>query len=118
VNFLWSSNVPSQTSKAPAPAPEDTTRRFADEPRSFRHLDITERQLEVLYWVQEGKSASDIGGILGLSHRTVEHHLEKVCHHLGVRTRVQAMLKARDMGLIPIPGGQRSLPPEGSPTRF
>lgn len=66
---------------------------------SFEHA-VTHRQLECLTWVQEGKSASDIGGILGISGRTVEGHLQKVCEQFGVRTRVQAVLKARDLGLI------------------
>jgi DNA-binding CsgD family transcriptional regulator len=70
------------------------------EPRSFLQLDVTARQLEILSWVEQGKSATDIGGILGISHRTVEHHLEKVCNNLGVRTRFQAVLKVRDLGLI------------------
>ncbi|OYX36583.1 MAG: hypothetical protein B7Y99_01020 [Caulobacterales bacterium 32-69-10] len=61
---------------------------------------MTARQLECLHWVQQGKSATDIGGILGISGRTVEGHLQKVCNHLGVRTRFQAVLKARDLGLI------------------
>ena len=66
---------------------------------SLEHA-VTHRQLECLTWVQEGKSASDIGGILGISGRTVEGHLQKVCEQFGVRTRVQAVLKARDLGLI------------------
>jgi DNA-binding CsgD family transcriptional regulator len=70
------------------------------EPRSFLQVDVTARQLEILAWVAEGKSANDIGDILGISHRTVEHHLEKVCSNLGVRTRFQAVLKVRDLGLI------------------
>ena len=37
------------------------------EPRSFARLYITERQLEILSWVQQGMSARDIGGILGIS---------------------------------------------------
>ncbi|MCF8504104.1 MAG: helix-turn-helix transcriptional regulator [Caulobacter sp.] len=63
-------------------------------------MGVTERQLECLAWVQEGKSASDIGGILGISSRTVEGHILKVCEHLGVRTRIQAVLKARDLDLL------------------
>ncbi|MBI1198941.1 MAG: LuxR family transcriptional regulator [Phenylobacterium sp.] len=65
---------------------------------------VTERQLECLAWVQEGKSASDIAGILGLSDRTVEGHLLKLCGHLGVKTRIQAVLKARDLGLLSADG--------------
>lgn len=61
---------------------------------------ITDRQLECLAWVQEGKSASDIGVILGVSGRTVEGHLIKLCGHLGVKTRVQAVVLARQLGLI------------------
>lgn len=82
-----------------------------DEPRSFRPAPdradrlivsrlITERQLECLSWVQEGKSATDIGSILGLSGRTVEKHIIKVCGHLGVKTRIQAVVRARELGLI------------------
>ena len=78
----------------------DTLVKAPPEERTFLRLDITERQLEILTWVEKGKSSTDIGGILGISHRTVEHHLEKVCHTLGVKTRFQAVLKVRDLGLI------------------
>ena len=71
-----------------------------DQSRSFAPRLITDRQLECLAWVQEGKSASDIGIILGLSGRTVEKHLIKLCGHLGVKTRVQAVVRARELGLI------------------
>lgn len=61
---------------------------------------VSVRQLECLFWVQEGKSANDIGGILGISGRTVEGHLQQACLLLGVRTRFQAVLRARDLGLL------------------
>lgn len=76
------------------------TRPVADEPRSFAPRGITERQLQCLSWVQQGKSATDIGAILGLSGRTVEKHLIKLCGHLGVKTRVQAVVVALELGLI------------------
>ena len=63
-------------------------------------LRLSERQLECLAWAQEGKSAGDIGQILGLSGRTVEGHLAKACAALGVRTRVQAVVRARSLGLL------------------
>lgn len=80
------------------PSSENT--ECAQQPQPAASPPITERQRECLSWVQEGKSASDIGGILGISSRTVEGHLQKVCEQFGVRTRVQAVLKARDLGLI------------------
>ena len=84
---------------------------YRDEPRSFRQQSdaesypgsarlITPRQLQCLAWVQEGKSATDISSILRLSGRTVEGHLIKLCGHLGVKTRVQAVVRARELGLI------------------
>jgi DNA-binding CsgD family transcriptional regulator len=62
---------------------------------------LSARQIECLVWAQEGKSARDIGGIIGISGRTVEKHLAKACAALEVRTRLQAILRARDLGLIP-----------------
>jgi len=61
---------------------------------------VSARQLECLFWVQEGKSANDIGVILGISGRTVEGHLQQACQLLGVRTRFQAVLRAREIGLL------------------
>jgi DNA-binding CsgD family transcriptional regulator len=61
---------------------------------------LSRRQAECLYWVQEGKSAVDIGVILGLSARTVEEYIAKACEKLGVRTRVQAVVRARRLGLL------------------
>ena len=74
--------------------------------------EITQRQLECLAWVKEGKSASDIGGILGVSARTVEKHLMKVCAHLQVKTRVQAVVRALELGLI----GRQTVHALGRPT--
>jgi len=75
------------------------SRRDTEE-RSFAPIGVTRRQLECLYWVHHGKSASDIGGILGISSRTVEGHLLKICGHFGVRTRHQAVWKAAKLGLL------------------
>lgn len=61
---------------------------------------LSPRQVECLYWVQQGKSSRDIGVILGISHRIVERHVFRACSRLGVRTRLQAVLRARTLGLI------------------
>jgi DNA-binding CsgD family transcriptional regulator len=41
-----------------------------------------------------------MGQILGISQRTVEKHLELACATLGVRTRIQAVVRARELGLL------------------
>lgn len=55
---------------------------------------LTQRQLECLRWISEGKSSTDIGAILGISGRTVDYHVAEICSRLGVRTRMQAVAKA------------------------
>ncbi len=61
---------------------------------------LSRRQLECLSWAEAGKSARDTGQILGISQRTVEKHLEQACGVLGVRTRIQAVVRARQLGLL------------------
>lgn len=61
---------------------------------------LTPRQIECLAWVQEGKTAYEVGVILGISTRTVETHLQHAYEALGVASRIQAVLKARDAGLL------------------
>lgn len=61
---------------------------------------LSPRERECLQWACRGKSSSDIGVILGLSPRTVDSYLEKVCAKLGVRTRVEAVAGAVRAGII------------------
>jgi DNA-binding CsgD family transcriptional regulator len=68
-----------------------------------QELTLSPRQTECLFWVQEGKSSRDIGIILGVSHRIVERHVFRACHKLGVKTRLQAVIRARSLGLISDP---------------
>jgi DNA-binding CsgD family transcriptional regulator len=78
------------------------TARSQDQDFAVRTKDVTlsRRQAECLAWTEEGKSAPDIATILGLSARTVEAYIEKACEKLGVRTRIQAVVRARRLGLF------------------
>jgi DNA-binding NarL/FixJ family response regulator len=51
---------------------------------------LTPRETEVLSWIAKGKTNRDIGDILGMSHRTVNKHLEHIFEKLGVETRSAA----------------------------
>lgn len=84
------------------------TARRPDEATGVAALSV--RQLECLYWAQEGKSATDIGQLVGISGRTVERHLFNACRALGVRTRVQAVIKARDLQFLPTAGASEGRP--------
>ena len=58
---------------------------------------LTPRETEVLSWVAKGKTNRDIAEILGMSHRTVNKHLEHVFEKLGVETRSAATALAGRM---------------------
>ena len=51
---------------------------------------LSPRELECLEWASQGKSAWEIGRILGISRHTVASYLDNAKEKLGVRTIVQA----------------------------
>lgn len=59
-------------------------------PSRLAQAALTPRETEVLSWLAKGKTNRDIGDILGMSHRTVNKHLEHVFEKLGVETRAAA----------------------------
>jgi len=61
---------------------------------------LTRRQTEVLRHAMEGKSTWAIGEILGLSEHTVHFHMKAAMERLGCSTRVQAILRAAELGLL------------------
>jgi DNA-binding CsgD family transcriptional regulator len=61
------------------------------------HLGLTRRETEILGWVVQGKTNSEIGTILDISHRTVQKHLERIYLKLGVENRHAAMRMALDL---------------------
>jgi DNA-binding CsgD family transcriptional regulator len=73
---------------------------------------LTPRQIECLAWAQEGKSAGDIGQIIGLTRRGVEKSFYTAYRRLGVCTRVQAVLRARELGLLGPQTRSRWIEPE------
>ncbi len=61
---------------------------------------LTPRETEVLSWLAKGKTNRDIADILGMSHRTVNKHLEHIFEKLGVETRAAAAaLASRSLGV-------------------
>ncbi len=61
---------------------------------------LTPRELEVLRWTMEGKTAWEVGTVLGISERTVVFHVNNAMHKLGTVNKQQAVLKALRLGLI------------------
>ena len=61
---------------------------------------ITVRQLEVLTLLADGHSNKAIERRMSIAPRTVRAHLTEIFHLMEVDGRVQAILKARQLGLI------------------
>ncbi len=61
---------------------------------------LSPRELETLRWTMEGKTAWEVGTILGISERTAVLHLNNAMHKLGCVNKHQAVLKALRLGLI------------------
>jgi LuxR family transcriptional regulator, activator of conjugal transfer of Ti plasmids len=67
---------------------------------------LSRREAECLEWAAQGKSAWEIGTILGISRHTVSTYLENAKAKLGVRTVVQAVARVtalKSMRQQPLP---------------
>lgn len=61
---------------------------------------LTPRELEALRWTMEGKTAWEVGALLGISERTAVMHVNNAMHKLGCVNKHQAVLRALRLGLI------------------
>ena len=62
--------------------------------------DLTRRQAEVLNLLGEGRSARHIAAELHLSEATVRNHIRAVKHALDARSQLEAIARARKLGLL------------------
>jgi DNA-binding CsgD family transcriptional regulator len=61
---------------------------------------LTPREVEILQWTLEGKSASAVGGILHISENTVNFHMRNIFRKLDTSSKHQAAIKAMSLGLL------------------
>ena len=61
---------------------------------------LSQRELEVLRLVAEGKSNQQIAGILFISTGTVKKHLNNIFGKLGVQSRTQCVARGRELNLL------------------
>lgn len=54
---------------------------------------LTQRQLDCLVLIAQGKSDWDVGKILGISHRTVQEHVDAARKRYGVGSRTQLIIR-------------------------
>jgi DNA-binding NarL/FixJ family response regulator len=61
---------------------------------------LTARQTELLMLLAEGHGNKEMRHRLNIAERTVRAHLTELFHLLGAHSRMQAVLRARELGLI------------------
>ena len=77
--------------------------RVAGSPRTPPTVELpslTDREREVLVELAAGRSNREIARTVHLSEGTVKNHVTRIFEKLEVRDRVQAALRARELGLV------------------
>ncbi len=102
--------VPAQRGDAPLdpvtgrpvvwPGNESTAVGVADAQPASRRLTLTERELQVLRGMADGKSNAEIGRDLFVSEDTVKTHARRLFRKLGARDRAHAVASAFRAGLV------------------
>jgi pimeloyl-ACP methyl ester carboxylesterase len=84
--------------------------RWMDEVRQFipdesvpaldaQFAELSQRQLQILELLAQARDNSQIAALLGLSEKTVRNQVSLIFEKLGVESRAQAIVRARDAGL-------------------
>jgi len=63
-------------------------------------MPLSSREIEILRWTAEGKTASEIAEILRISARTVNFHVNHAVSKLGVANKTAATVQAAILGLL------------------
>jgi DNA-binding CsgD family transcriptional regulator len=61
---------------------------------------LSPRELEAMRWTMEGKTAWEVGQILGITEQTAARHLNNATQKLGCTNKIQAVVKAIRAGII------------------
>ena len=77
-------------------------------PRAAPFPELTDRETEVLGLIARGLSNGHIADRLRISDKTVRNHVTNIFWKLGVTTRAEVIVRARDAGFgvdeSPVPG--------------
>jgi DNA-binding CsgD family transcriptional regulator len=61
---------------------------------------LSDRQLEILRLLGQGKGTLDIAELLGISPSTTRNHIQRLLGKLKVHNRLEAVTLARRIGLV------------------
>ena len=78
----------------------DTLERFSDDAMMVLKKEFSQRELEILKWTAEGKTAAEISLILSISEHTVNFHQKNIQKRFNVSNKTQIACYAAAIGLI------------------
>ena len=64
---------------------------------------LSKRLIEVLKYISQGKKTKEIADALFLSPKTIEKYRGQILRKLDVRNQIEALQKARELGLLDDP---------------
>ncbi len=67
---------------------------------STRQVHLTPRQQQVLVELARGCMTEEIARKLGISTETVRNHIREILRRLKVHSRLQAVVRAHELGLV------------------
>ncbi|MCL6705529.1 helix-turn-helix domain-containing protein [Pseudomonas sp. R2.Fl] len=68
--------------------------------KTDREFELTDRELECLYWIAEGKTSDEIAMILGISRNTINNYITSVMRKTATKTRSEAIAYAVRNNLV------------------
>lgn len=68
--------------------------------RDNRDIELTERELECLFWIAEGKTSDEMAMILGISRNTINNYITSVMRKTATKTRSEAIAYAVRNNLV------------------
>jgi DNA-binding CsgD family transcriptional regulator len=77
------------------------TENFEPNRTQIEHFQLSKRELEILQQMAQGSSNQEIADALFISLSTVKSHNQSLFEKLDVKRRLQAIEKARSLGIIP-----------------
>jgi two-component system nitrate/nitrite response regulator NarL len=80
--------------------PLELVRERQNASRQVRHGQLSDKEMTVLNFLAEGKQNKEIANDLKLAEPTVKMHVTSICRKLGAQNRTQAVVMARDLGLV------------------
>jgi HD-GYP domain-containing protein (c-di-GMP phosphodiesterase class II) len=78
----------------------DAAGQLTRPPTVARPAGLTEREVDVLRIIARGRTNREVAATLGISAKTVGHHIEHIYAKAGVSTRAGATLFAMEHGLL------------------